>query len=406
MSEALPLEGLRVVEFSHMVMGPTCGLVLGDLGADVIKVEPVDSGDKTRRLPGSGAGYFPMFNRNKKSLSIDLKSDAGLHLVKRLIAGADVVTENFRPGALEAMGLGYETLRTDNPGLIYCSLKGFLAGPYENRAALDEVVQMMGGLAYMTGPPGRPLRAGSSINDIMGGLFAAIGIMAALIQRSISGTGQQVRSALFENNVFLVGQHMAQFAVTGTPASPMPVRLSAWAVYDIFETADDQKIFVGVVSDTQWRSFCRAFNREDLANDPGLATNAQRVAARATLLVDLRAEFSKRTLAEAAQACEDSSLPFAPIARPEDLFDDPHLIKPGALIDTTLDSGETVALPALPLEMAGRRLGKRLDLPRVGQHSVAVAAELGYSADEIERLVRDGVIGAEPTPRPTTRTTA
>jgi crotonobetainyl-CoA:carnitine CoA-transferase CaiB-like acyl-CoA transferase len=229
MSPPLPLDGIRVVEFSHMVMGPSCGLVLGDLGADVIKVEPVGEGDNTRRLPGTGAGFFATFNRNKRSLALDVKSPKGLALARRLIGRADVLTENFRPGGLEAMGLGYDALKPDNPGLIYCSLKGFLSGPYENRAALDELVQMMGGLAYMTGPPGRPLRAGAPVNDIMGGMFAVIGILAALLERARTGCGQLVRSALFENNAFLVSPHVAQFAVTGTPAAPMPARISAWA---------------------------------------------------------------------------------------------------------------------------------------------------------------------------------
>jgi len=220
--QPLPLAGIKVVEFSHMVMGPSCGLILADLGADVVKVEPVPAGDNTRRLPGSGAGFFATFNRNKRSLALDLKTPEGIELAKKLIQEADVVTENFRPGGIDALGLGYDALKTTNPSLIYCSLKGFLSGPYEQRAALDEVVQMMGGLAYMTGPPGRPLRAGASVNDIMGGMFAAIGILAALNERTRTGQGQLVKSALFENNMFLVAQHMIQFAVTGKPASPMP----------------------------------------------------------------------------------------------------------------------------------------------------------------------------------------
>ena len=275
--QALPLAGIKVVEFSHMVMGPSCGLILADLGADVIKVEPVPDGDNTRRLPGSGAGFFATFNRNKRSLALDLKTPEGIEFAKKLIQDADVVTENFRPGGIDALGLGYDVLKADNPGLIYCSLKGFLSGPYEQRAALDEVVQMMGGLAYMTGPPGRPLRAGASVNDIMGGMFAAIGILAALNERTRTGQGQLVKSALFENNMFLVAQHMIQFAVTGQPAAPMPERISAWAVYDVFPTSDGQQVFVGVVSDTQWRAFCDAFGLQDLLADPALSSNPQRV---------------------------------------------------------------------------------------------------------------------------------
>jgi crotonobetainyl-CoA:carnitine CoA-transferase CaiB-like acyl-CoA transferase len=284
MSQPLPLQGIRVVELSHMVMGPSCGLVLGDLGAEVIKIEPVGEGDNTRRLPGTGAGFFVAFNRNKRSLALDVKSEKGLALARRLIARADVLLENFRPGGLDALGLGYEALRPENPGLIYCSLKGFLSGPYEKRAALDEVVQMMGGLAYMTGPPGRPLRAGAPVNDIMGGMFAVIGILAALQERHRTGRGQLVRSALFENNAFLVSPHVAQFAVTGKPATPMPARTSAWGIYDVFETGDDSQIFIAVVTDTQWRAFCEAFGQADLKADATLATNPQRVAGRERLL--------------------------------------------------------------------------------------------------------------------------
>jgi crotonobetainyl-CoA:carnitine CoA-transferase CaiB-like acyl-CoA transferase len=396
MDGRLPLEGIRVVEFSHMVMGPSCGLVLGDLGADVVKVEPIE-GDNTRRLTGSGAGFFPAFNRNKRSLAVDLKSEEGLALAKRLVASADVVTENFRPGALDRMGLGYDALGAHHPGLVYCSLKGFLAGPYESRTALDEVVQMMGGLAYMTGPPGRPLRAGSSVNDIMGGMFAAIGIMAALMERARTGRGQLVKSALFENNLYLVAQHMMQFAVTGTPAAPMPNRLAAWAVYDVFETGDGQQIFIGIVSDTQWRAFCERFGLPDLASDPVLATNPQRVKARDTFMPRLRTLFGSMPRAALVEAVEAIGLPFAPIMRPEDLFDDPHLQHPGAMVPVTLPDGRASRVPALPLEMDGRRLGVRLDIPRPGQQSAAIAAELGYSPDEIARLAETGVIRVEPT---------
>jgi crotonobetainyl-CoA:carnitine CoA-transferase CaiB-like acyl-CoA transferase len=395
----LPLTGVRVVEFSHTVMGPSCGMVLGDLGADVIKVEPVGDGDKTRTLPGSGSGYFPMYNRNKRSLAVDLASEAGLALVRRLIATADVVTENFRPGALDAMGLGYESLSKDHPGLVYCSLKGFFAGPYEHRAALDEVVQMMGGLAYMTGPPGRPLRAGASVNDVMGGIFAAMGVIAALYERLATGRGQLVRSALFENNVFLVGQHMAQYGVTGRPAAPMPARLSAWGIYDMFDTSEGQQIFVGVVSDTQWRAFCAEFALGDLAAEPDLSTNTGRVAGRDRFLPRLRATFAGMQLAEATRRCERARLPFAPVNRPQDLVDDPQLRGPGALTEVTLADGRTVKVPALPLELAGRRLPLRLDLPRVGEHTADIARELGYSDAERDELERSGVIATGPTRR-------
>jgi crotonobetainyl-CoA:carnitine CoA-transferase CaiB-like acyl-CoA transferase len=393
MSEQLPLHGIRVVEFSHMVMGPSCGLILADLGADVIKIEPLPEGDNTRRLQGSGAGFFPTFNRNKRSVALDLRMPAGLEFAKRLIKRADVVTENFRPGGLEAMGLGYEALKVDNPGLIYCSLKGFLSGPYEHRAALDEVVQMMGGLAYMTGPPGRPLRAGASVNDIMGGMFAAIGILAALHERERTGHGQFVKSALFESNMFLVAQHMTQYAVTGKPAAPMPARLSAWAVYDVFDTGDGQQVFVGVVTDTQWRAFCAEFDMPALLSDPALVSNAQRVMARERFMPILRELFLGLSRAEIVHRCEKAQLPFAPITKPEELFDDPHLACPGAMVEVTLADGRTCPVPALPIEMNGRRFGLRHDVPRVGQHSATIAKELGYEQPWIDQLVTEGVLG-------------
>ena len=389
---ALPLAGVRVVEFVHMVMGPTCGLVLADLGADVIKVEPLPDGDNTRRLGGSGAGFFPMMNRNKRSLAVDLKSRDGMALVRRLLDGADVLVENFRPGAMNKLGLGWEALSAANPRLIYCSCKGFLPGPYDHRVALDEVVQMMGGLAYMTGPPGRPLRAGSSVNDIMGGMFGAIGILAALNERHATGRGRHVQSGLFENNVLLVAQHMAQFAVTGQEARPMSERMPAWPVYDIFDTSDGQ-LFVGVVTDTQWRVFCEAFGLPELLADPTLATQRQRVEERARTLPPIADVFRRHSRGELMERCEALGLPFAPIVRPVELFDDPHLNASGGLVPVTLADGSVTKLPGLPLSLDGERLPRRLDLPEAGEHGAAIAAELGYGEVEIAALRESGVLG-------------
>lgn len=387
----LPLSGLKVVELTHMVMGPTTGMVLGDLGADVIKIEPLE-GDNTRRLQGSGAGYFPMYSRNKRSLALDLKRPEGKAVALKLIESADVLIENFRPGGMDAMGFGYEALSKTNPGLIYCSDKGFLKGPYEQRTALDEIAQMMGGLAYMTGPPDRPLRAGASVIDVMGGLFGVIGVLAALFQRGKVGTGQTVKSALFENCVFLVGQHMAQFAVTGKPASPMPARISAWAIYDQFTTGDGERVFVGVVTDGQWQAFCRAFGLDAFAADESLAKNNGRVAARERVLPRVRELFAGYDKAELLAKLEEIGLPFAPISRPEDLFEDPHLNAAGGLVDLTLpETGAAVRLPALPIEMAGRRFGVHHDLRTVGADGRAILAEYGYAPAEIEQLFTAGV---------------
>ncbi len=396
-TDGLPLAGLKVVEFTHMVMGPTTGMVLADLGAEVIKIEPKE-GDNTRRLGGSGAGYFPMYSRNKLSLAVDLKAPEGKAIALDLIKGADIVIENFRPGAMDALGFGYEALSKDNPGLIYCSDKGFLAGPYEHRAALDEVAQMMSGLAYMTGPPDRPLRAGASVIDVMGGMFGVIGVLAALQQRHATGRGQLVKSALYESSVFLVGQHMAQFAVTGKAAQPMPVRISAWAIYDQFTTKDGERVFVGVVSDGQWKAFCAAFDLKDFAADEALAKNNGRVAARDRIMPVVQALFAGYTKADLLAKLETIGLPFAPIVRPEDLFEDAHLTHGGGLVPLTLPDGKQTNLPALPIEMDGKRFGLHRDLTRPGDDTRAVLAQAGYSPEAITQLFDSGVV-AEPEAR-------
>ena len=391
--QALPLHGIRVLEFAHMVMGPTCGLILADLGAEVIKIEPPD-GDHTRKLTASGAGFFPTYNRNKKSFAVDLKSEAGRTLVLKLIATADVISENFRPGAMDKLGFGYAALRKLKPEIIYCSHKGFLAGPYDHRTALDEVVQMMGGLAYMTGGRYGPLRAGASVNDVMGGMFGAIAVLAALYQRQHTKRGQEVKSALFENNVFLVAQHMMEGRMTRRPATPMPDRIRAWAVYDTFKTADGDQVFVGVVTDTQWKVFCESFGLADLLADPSLKTNPQRVEARSRIIPIVADIFAAMRKQEVMARCEALGLPFAPIAKPEDLFDDPHLKASDGLSRITLPNGEQADVPVLPLEMDGRRFGTRLDLPRVGSHTRELLAGLGYGGEAIDAFIAQGVVAA------------
>ena len=390
-----PLAGLRVVEFTHMVMGPTCGMVLADMGAEVIKVEPVD-GEATRRLLGAGAGFFPMFNRNKKSIAVDLRKPEGAEVARRLAASADVVVENFKPGALAKYGLDYASLSARNDRLIYVSHKGFLPGPYEHRTALDEVVQMMGGLAYMTGRPGDPLRAGTSVNDIMGGLFGAIGALGALIQRGITGKGMEVCSALYENNVFLMGQHMLQYAVTGRHPQPMPARDNPWAVYDVFTVAGGEQIFLAAVSDAQFATFCDVLGFDDLKSDPSLATNNQRVQLRPQLLATLRERLAQRSAADLAAVMERAGLPFAPIRRPEDLLDDEHLNVTGGLADVVLPDGPRAGQPVkttlFPITMGGRRLPVRLQPPRFAAHTAGLLAGLGYSDAEIDGMKTRAIV--------------
>ncbi len=390
--DALPLAGVRVVEFTHMVMGPSCGMILADLGAEVIKVEPI-AGDNTRKLLGSGAGFFGQFNRNKLSLAVDAKHPQGLELILKLVATADVFSENFKTGTMGALGLGHAALATLNPGLVYVSHKGFLPGPYEHRTALDEVVQMMGGLAYMTGPEGRPLRAGSSVNDIMGGMFGALGALAALHQRDRTGRGREVQSALFENNVFLVAQHMMQFALTGKPAAPMPNRISAWAVYDVFTVAGGEQIFLAAVSDTQWALMCDEFGFADLKADTRLTSNNDRVRSREWMLPLLRERFAVLPARELATRFERTGLPYAPIVRPQDLLDDPHLLATGGLAPMSVPADASGAgraietrTPLLPLALDGARLPVRRGPPALGEHTRQVLAGIGYTEAEVAAL--------------------
>ncbi|VVN88372.1 CaiB/BaiF CoA transferase family protein [Pseudomonas fluorescens] len=386
----LPLDGIRVVEISHMVMGPTCGMILGDLGAEVIKIEPL-RGDGTRRLLGAGAGFFRTFNRNKKSIFIDVNDPNGREAALGLIDTADVFIENFKPGRMKDLGLDYESLRARNPKLIYASHKGFLNGPYDKRLALDEVVQMMAGLAYMTGPVGRPLRAGSSVNDIMGGMFGAIGVLAAIIERHKTGVGKEVQSALYENCVLLSAQHMQQFVVTGEAAAPMPNRISAWAIYDVFEFAGQEQMFVAATGEGQWTMLCNLLGQQALLDDPSLATNNDRVLQRPRLLAHLGEVFATMEAQPFALLLEANGIPFAPIRRPEELFDDEHLKESGGLASLELEDGSHTEMPLLPLSLDGQRLQPRCSIPRIGEHTRQVMLELGYSASQIEELRAAGV---------------
>jgi len=371
----LPLEGVRVIEFTHMVMGPTCGMILADLGAEVIKIEP-PGGDKTRKLPGLGIGFFRSFNRNKKSVVLDIQTPEGMATAKELIGQSDILLENFRPGLMNKLGLSYEALSEQFPKLIYVSHKGFLPGPYENRLALDEVVQNMAGLTYMTGPKGRPLRAGTSVNDIMGGMFGAIGVLAALRERDRTGKGQEIQSALFENCVMLASQHMQQFQMTGEVPPPFPSRVSAWSVYDTFEVANNEQLFIGAVSDKQFTALCEVIDRPDLANDPALATNAQRVEVRPELLTRLGETIRGLEINDLCSKLEAAGLPYAKVVRPDQLVNDEHLIQSGGLVPMQADNGEMTQAVLLPLLMGGRRPGVRSPLPKIGEHTEEVLASL------------------------------
>lgn len=388
---SLPLEKIRVVEFTHAVMGPSAGLIMGDMGADVIHVEPVE-GDSTRLLKGFGQGFFSCYSRNKRSLAIDIKSPEGKIVIEKLLATADVLIENFGPGTMDRLGYGYEVLHAKFPRLIYCSLKGFLPGPYEKRHAMDEVVQMMGGLAYMTGRPGDPLRAGTSIVDITGGMFGCMGIFLALYERELTGKGKLVRAGLFETTAFVMGQHMALSALTGKPVPPMPARLSPWSIYRIFTTADQQQVFIGIISEKHWKRFCDVFMRNDWLQDERLQTNNQRVDAKEWFMPEVEQMLSQFSLEEILAKCEEAEITFAPIAKTEDLFSDLHLNASGALLDVTLTNGVQTKLPKTPIDYEEATITLRHQPPAVGEHTRSILLGLGFTQEAIDTLLRKKVI--------------
>lgn len=378
-----PLRGIRVVEMTHMIMGPSSGMFLALLGAEVIKVEPL-GGDKTRSLTGMGRGFFPTFNRGKKSITLDLKSAEGRDALDRLLAGADVFLENFRDESLAAMGLAPDVLRQRFPGLIVASCKGFLNGPYQHRTAMDEVVQMMTGMAYMTGPTGRPLRIGSSANDIMGGLFGAFGVLAALIERGKTGEGRAVRVGLFENCLLLVAQHMVQFDIEGREAPPMPEREFSWPVYDIFETADGRQIFIGAVTGGQWSILCDILGLETLKADPRLQDRMDQIAARDWTIPVVARAVSGRAFDDLMVAFESAGIPFAPIHRPAEMYDDPHVNRPGGLFTSQLPEGGSFRAPGFPIDVDGAPIvAESVDIPDVGEHTESVLAALGMDPQAI-----------------------
>ena len=389
----LPLDGIRVLDFTHNVMGPTTGMLMGDLGAEVIHIEP-PAGDATRRLRGFGSGYFAFYSRNKKSLAVNLKADEGKKIVMDLVRGADVVVENFGPGTMDRLGYGYDALKEITPDIIYCSLKGFLSGPYEKRAAMDEVVQMMSGLAYMTGEPGKPMRAGTSIIDMGGGMFGLIGILTALYTREQTGEGTFLKTALFETAAYFMGQHMAYGALTDDPVPPMPARVSAWSVYRVFECTDGP-IFIGIISEKHWKAFCTAFGRDDWLADERLGSNNDRISERGWLHPAVAEMIAKYSRAEVTARLDKAGVPFSPIARPEDLYDDPQLNDGLGLLETVLPAGVTAKLPRIPLEMGDHDFGLRRNPPQIGEDSAALLIELGYTRDEITKLVDEGVVAIE-----------
>jgi crotonobetainyl-CoA:carnitine CoA-transferase CaiB-like acyl-CoA transferase len=394
----LPLAGVRILDLTRLLPGPFATLVLADLGADVVKVERPGEGDQTRTMPAGTAANFHFLNRNKRSVAIDLKGSAeGRELFRRMARASDVVIDNFGYGAVEALGLGYDVLAADNPGLVYLALKGFLPGPYEARPFLDELAQMAGGLAFMTGPRDRPLRAGASIVDVGAAAYGVVAVLAALQQRARTGRGQKITAGLYETAVYLVGQWLAQFGATGEPSVPMPeIRQGTrmgWGVYQLFTAADGEQVFVGVTSNGHWERFCREFGLEDLLADPRLDDNGKRVAARDWLPGRIADEMRRYPSAELAARLERARVPFAPLRRPDELVHDPHLNAAGQFVDTPMPGRGPAKLPKMPVRSTAFELGLRRPAPCLGQHTREVLGELGLSDGDMDGLAARGVIG-------------
>lgn len=383
-NDFLPLNGVRVVEMSHMIMGPSCGMFLGFLGAEVIKIEP-PTGDKTRYLTGMGRPMFPLFNRGKKSLRLDLKAKDGQDALHRLLETADVFVENFRDSSLVDIGADPEELRRRYSGLIVASCKGFLSGPYQDRTALDEVVQMMAGLAYMTGPTGQPLRVGSSVNDIMGGLFAAFSVLAALLERKKTNRGRELRVGLFENCLLLVAQHMVQYELEGKNPPPMPEREFSWPIYDIFTDINGQQIFIGAVTEGQWSTVCTLLSLTELLNDERLQNRPDQIKARSWTLPLVAEKIAQREVVELSEKFQKHGIPFAPISKPSDLYMDPHVMRPGGTVVSYCADGTSFRAPALPFEVDRKMVTSAGDVPGLGQDTTNILSALGLDTDTISR---------------------
>ena len=392
----LPLEGTRVLELGHIVAGPTAGVILADLGADVIKIEdPSRGGDQARKSP-MGASTFYFLNRNKRSLAVNLKEPEGKELFIKFASASDVVLDNYAPGVLERLGVGYEPVSKLNPRIIYCSINGFLKGPYAHRPALDEVAQMMGGIAYMTGLPDRPLRIGASVTDISVASYGVIGILSALLQRNQTGRGQRLISGLFETVVFWVGQHLAHFAMSGERPLPMPVRKMGtrfrWGVFDLFRAADGKQVFIGITSNRHWETFCAEFEQTELGSHPELHDNEARTRARDWLLPRVQEIAGRYDGKELMNKLEKAEVPYAPVNTPADLYEDPYLMGHENRL-LPVDTGhKTIRLPALPFESDEFQFSVRRQPPRLGEHTREILQELGLSSADIDRLAKNKVV--------------
>lgn len=375
--EQLPLSGITIVELGNLIAAPYTGLVLSDLGAEVIKVERPKTGDLIRQAGDSGTAMFTAMNRNKRSISIDLKSDAGCIAYQDLVGEADAIIENMKPGATEQLGIGYETLCEDNEELIYVSITGFLQGGfYEDRPGMDVVAQAMSGLMRMTGSPGdKPLRAGTSIIDFGTGMYATIGLLLALWKREFTGEGQKIDAGLFETASHWSNYWTIFAQLFGDP-SPLGSSHPGFGLYDVFETEPDEWLFVGIVSERHWPAFCEAIDAPDLLNDNRFETNELRQKNVEALYDMVQQRFRGKERTEIIESLLDVGVPAAPVNQPSELVDDPHLSAIDLLVETEADE-ETVQAMLTPLQGDEIDVSNRWDPPKLGEDTAAVFDSLG-----------------------------
>lgn len=393
-----PLVGVKVIEMCHVMAGPTCGRMLADMGADVIKLERVPDGDDTRRmLPPDIKGEpaaFMMMNCNKRGIAVDLKHQRGPDVLKRMLAGADVVTENYRADTMAKLGLGYDDLKDINPALVYCAISGFgRSGPYARRGGYDLIAQGMSGLMSVTGEgPGRPpVKVGGPICDITAGILAAMGVLAAYVHRLKTGQGQMVDTSLYEAGITHTYWQSAIALATGMAPGPMGSAHPLNAPYQAVETADGWITFSGA-NTRNWRRLAELLGLAELADDPRFAENAGRMANLDELMEILSAEFRKKPRAEWLAELEAAKIPAGPVLDVNEMHADPHTLARDMVVEVDHDRIGPLKTIGCPVKFSETPSGVHAAAPLYAQHSREVLGEFGFAGDEIESLIADGAV--------------
>jgi crotonobetainyl-CoA:carnitine CoA-transferase CaiB-like acyl-CoA transferase len=392
--EGRPLSDVTVLELGHIIAGPFCSMILADLGAEVIKVESPGGGDAIRDSSPIGNSSFNYVNRNKLSVTLDLKSDDGQAIFTELVANADVLVENFAAGTTDRLGVGYDDLKTANEELVYCSIKGFNQGPYERFPALDPVAEALSGVMSVTGHPGQPpVRSGTSLSDMAASLYAAVTVLGAMRQRQETGTGQHLTVPLFESTVALMGYWLAYTQAYDDIPDPMGASHPGWAPYDVFQSADDEWVFIGPSSDRQWQRFCDVLDL-DIGDDERFAELENRLKNRTELHGIVEATCKQYTRDEIVERLQDGGVPVAPVNDMGDVRDDPHLEVTEALaeVEATEGEGGRIRTPRFPARSTGFDRVESTDPPSLGEDTTLVLEALGYDEGEIDRLREAGVL--------------